>query len=131
MASSPAPIHAAMWLSPRNSRSMSPRRHDLAERGRRQVEGGLPGEQAAALGAQRLDGAGQQLVGPRDAVGLGPEDPFELGDGAVVAGLADRRGVGLRPPERHGRDDGVGVEHAERRPPRRCREPVRARCRGS
>ena len=30
MASKPAAIHAAMWLSPRNSRSMSPRRHTAA-----------------------------------------------------------------------------------------------------
>ncbi len=113
MASSPAATHAAMWLSPRNSRRRSPSRN--------RSPSGVPGrgwderagEQGPAPGLERRDGAGEQLVGAVDAVGRGAEDALELLDGAGQPLVCDGGGVGEAPAERDGRDDGLHVEHAE------------------
>ena len=72
-----------------------PHRGRAGRRGRRARDAGV---QRAALRPQRLDGPGEQLVGPLEPVRLVAEDPSQLGDGAVGAGLADRRRVGLLQP---------------------------------
>jgi hypothetical protein len=71
------------------------------------------GVQRAALWAQRLHGASEQIAGAVDAGGLGAENADELGDGTVVAGLADGGGVGERPAVRTAGDDRSRVEHGE------------------
>ena len=75
----------------------------------------MAGEQRPALGPQRFHRPLQQLGRPVEAVGLGAEDPDELGDGALGAGVADRGGIGERPAGVDRGHDDRRVEHAERR----------------
>ena len=71
--------------------------------------------QRSPLDREVVDGPGEQLVGPGQAGRVVAQDAAELTDRARVAGGADGRRVGERPPVGHGGHHDRGVEDGERR----------------
>ncbi len=113
--SRPADTQAMVWESPRYSRSWSPSLPDPSDRVVGEPEGADARVQRSPLDREVFDGPGEQLVGPGQAGRVVAQDAAELTDRARVAGGADGRRVGERPPVGHGGHHDRRVEDGERR----------------